>query len=579
MFDLFLAQATPDAAALPPIPDDSGYFSVLKLVLFVAAFVLFAHNAQWVDKDLRKKLLLTRSLWIWAVLLVGMLCLIVWLFVPIYWVGLGVFALLYLPTIISYCVYRNKRVSPADTVLSKAHMQRITSGRAGQTKDEASHSHDRVRLKSPDGSSPKWPTDPTEHAAYRATQDLLFDAIWRRASDVRIDLLANQPGKVIYKVDGVDQGREPLDAELAPLMFSQLKRVAGCDPEERRRPQQGEFTGSIGAGGASDRTVTVDLNTMGSTAGERILLKLFSDEAKFKVADLGFTRPQLALFEPVVQESSGVVIVSGPRGSGVTSSLYAVMRGHDAFLQNIHTLEVSKALDLENVTQHVYDSQNGTVAFGARFRSVIRTEPDVVMAGDTPDAETAAIAAHAGKQGKKVYLGLTARDCFSALGKYIQAVNDPAMAAATLRCVTSQRLARVVCTECRRAYRPDANLLRKANLPTDQNRPFYRPPNPDELEVDKQGNPMLCPICQGTGYVGRTGVFEMLIVDDALREMIAKSTPLPTIKTEARKRGMQNMQEVALHKVYEGHTSIAEVLRVTKEGSGGKPAAKRPQPA
>ena len=262
-----------------------------------------------------------------------------------------------------------------------------------------------------------------------------------------------------------------------------------------------------------------------------------------------------------------------------TSTLYAIARSHDAFMQNIHTLEISKALELENITQHVYDSQDGTVSFGKRFRSILRTEPDVVIAGDTPDAETAALAAHAGRQGKRVYLGLGASDAFSALQKYVHAVNDPPVAAGSLVAVLSQRLARVVCSNCRRAYRPDPNLLRKANLPMDENRPFYRPPNPDEIELDKQGNPILCPVCQGTGYVGRTGVFELLVLNDELRKMIAEGTPLQSIRTAARKGGMQNVQEVALHKVFEGHTSINEVLRVTKDAGASASSRAKPQPA
>lgn len=549
---------------LAVLPESGGYFSVFKIILFAIAFFVWVQNAAWASNDLRKKLLLTRSIWNWAIFLTGFFCLVIWLLVPIFWVSLGVYLLAYVPTIGAYVRFRNKRVPPSQTVLSAAHIQRLTAGRR-VPEDEAAHARDRVRLKDREGKSPPWPTDAEQHAGYQATQDLLFDAIWRRASDVRIDLLAGQPATVIYKVDGVDAMRDPIPAEMAPSVFHHLKRVASMNTEEHRRPQQGEFTGSIGAGESSTRNVTIDMKTSGNTNGERIVLKLFSDETKFKVTDLGLAQAQIGRFEELVKENRGVVIVSGPRGSGVTSTLYAIVRGHDAFMQNIHTLEVSKALELENVTQHVYDSQNGTVSYGKRLRSIIRTEPDVVMVGETPDAETAELAAHAGRQGKRIYLGLQASDVFSALNKYLQAVNDAPMASAGLMCVTNQRLARVVCSACRRAYRPDPNLLRKANLPTDQNRPFYRPPNPDEIPVDKHGNPEICAICQGTGYVGRTGVFEILFLDDDLRALIAKGTPLQTIKTEARKRGMLNLQEVALHKVFEGHTSINEVLRVTKE--------------
>ena len=143
-----------------------------------------------------------------------------------------------------------------------------------------------------------------------------------------------------------------------------------------------------------------------------------------------------------------------------------------------------------------------------------------------------------------------------------------------LQLLLSQRLVRILCTECRKGYKPDPAILKKANLPTGENRPFYRPPNPNELEVDRQGNPIPCAVCQGAGYMGRTGVFEMLVIDDDLRALLAKATPLATVKTEARKRGMLYLQEVALYKVYEGVTSINEVLRVTKEGQAAAAPAK-----
>lgn len=554
------------------LPTEGGYFDVVKIVLYAIAVLLWAHNSAWVESDLKKHRL-PKGIWVSAVFGAGVLSLVIWLFVPLYWVGLGLFAVFYGTAILCYIyAFRNRRVSPAQTVLTVAHLQRL--GQGGGRKKDVADSQDRVRLKDATGKTPPWPKDPDEHAAYQAMQELLFDAIWRRASDVRMDMLPNQPVKVIYKVDGVDRAREPLEPDSAVRIFSHLKRISGMNPDEHRRPQNGHIKASIGAGGMGDKTVEIDVKTSGSTAGQRILLKLFAEEAKFRLGDIGFTKTQLEDFQRIVtQEPKGVVIVSGPRASGVTSTLYAILRAHDAFMQNIHSLEVTKALELENITQHVYDSQDGTVSFGKRFRSLLRTEPDVAMAGDTPDTETAALSAVAGRQNKKIYLGMTAKDTFSALRRYLQGVNDNALAASSLLAITCQRLARVVCSECRRAYKPDPAVLKKANLPTGENRPFYRPPNPNELEVDKQGNPILCRICQGTGYVGRTAIFELLIMNDELREHLSKGMALPTLKVEARKQGMLYLQEIALHKVYEGHTSINEVLRVTKDAVAAKPKA------
>lgn len=557
------ASGIPSSLTFAALPTEGGYFSAVKIVLFVLCFLLWAHNSAWVQKDV-KVIRVPQATWTMLIFGTGTLCFVLWLLIPLFWIGFLLFVLFYGAAIITYALYRNKRVAPALTVLTPAHLQRLFKG--GQSKgDEKLTSQDRVRIKDANGKAPAWPTDPVEHDAYAAMQDLLFDAIWRRGSDVRMDFLPDQPVKTLVRIDGVDRAREPLAAQLGPPILSHLKRISGMNPEENRRPQAGHFKATIGAGGKGDKAVDVQTKTAGSTAGQRFAIRLISEESKFRLPDIGLTAQQLPVFKQVREQPKGVVICCGPKGAGVTSTLYAILREHDAFLQNIHTLEVSKDQDVENITQHVFDSQNNTVTFGKRLRSLLRTEPDVCMASDIPDPETASLAAHAGKQNKKIYLGLRAKDTFSALRTYLQAVGDPALAASSLLAVSSQRLIRILCTQCRRGYKPDTDILKKANLPLGQNRPFYRPPNPNELETDKQGNPILCPICQGTGYLGRTGVFELLILDDDLRARISKGDSLSVVKAEARKKGMLYLQEVALHKVYEGITSINEVLRVTKE--------------
>lgn len=556
---------------LAALPAEGGYFDPAKLIVFALAVLLWAYTAAWVQQDIIR-LRLPPGMWSPLVLGSGILGLFLFLLIPIFFVGLLAFAAVFGGAAIAYVLHRNKRVAPAQSVLTLAHLRRL--GKGGAIDAEAlQEGKDRTRIKDHAGKTPAWPKDPVEHAGYQAMQDLLFDAIWRRASDVRMDFAPQQPLKIIYRVDGVDRAREPVDAQSASMVLMHLKRISGCNVEEHRRPQSGKFKASIGAGGKGDKGVEVEVKTSGSSTGERMLLRLLSEEGKFRLMDIGLLKDQAEKLQAIVQEPKGVVLCSSPKAGGVTSTMYACLRAHDAFIQNIHTLELSKAMDLENITQHVFDSQDGTVTFGKRLRSILRTEPDVCLIGEMVDAETAAQAAAAGRQGKKIYMGVAAKDVFHALGLYMQAVADNHLVASSLLAVTSQRLARLLCTQCRKGYKPDPAILKKANLPLDANRPFYRPPNPNEIEVDKKGNPIVCAVCQGSGYLGRTGVFEILLVDDAVRNHISKGTPLQTIKTEVRKKGMLFLQEVALHKVYEGITSINEVLRVTKDPASAAPGA------
>ncbi len=161
---------------------------------------------------------------------------------------------------------------------SAAHFKRLTTAKVQTT--EVVHSQDRVRIKDKNGKTPPWPTDQAEHAAYSAMQDLLFDAIWRRSSDVKMDLIPERQVKIVYKIDGVERSREPIDPATGALLFGHLKRIGGMSADERRKPQQGNFKAIIGAGGKGDKSVDVDVKTSGSTAGERMVLKLFSAESK-----------------------------------------------------------------------------------------------------------------------------------------------------------------------------------------------------------------------------------------------------------------------------------------------------------
>lgn len=558
-------------ALLAALPQSTDYFSPFKIVVYLLCVLLWAHNSAWVQKD-TVKVKVSAGPWISLVFGTGALCLVLWLLIPLFAVGLAIFGVLYGAAIIVYVIHRNGRVGPTQSVLTISHLKRL--GKGNKAGNEELFSQDRVRIKGADGKTPVWPTDPEENAAYTVLQELLFDAIWRKATDVRIDLIPEQPLKIIYRVDGIDRVREPIDATHGLRLFGHLKKIAGMNLEEMRKPQIGRFKGTIGAGGKGDKTVEIEARTSGSTAGMRFALRLLFEEHKFRLPDVGLTPKQLPIVQKIVKEGRGLVICSGPKGSGVSSTMYAMLREHDAFLQNIHTLEINKTQEVENLTQHIFDAAGGEATFGKKLRSILRMEPDVCMTSDLADVETAQVVAQYSKQGKKMYLGIQARDSFSALQKYIQAVGDPATAAAGLQLILSQRLVRILCTECRKGYKPDPAILKKANLPTGENRPFYRPPNPNELEVDRQGNPIPCSICQGAGYLGRTGVFEMLVIDDDLRALLSKATPLATVKTEARKRGMLYLQEVALYKVYEGTTSINEVLRVTKEGQAAAAPAK-----
>jgi len=256
----------------------------------------------------------------------------------------------------------------------------------------------------------------------------------------------------------------------------------------------------------------------------------------------------------------GLFIVTGPKKTGVTTTFYALLRNHDAFLNSINTLERRPSAQLPNVTQNIYSlTDTGTTTFAKKLQQVVRMGPDIVGVADCQDTETAQTACVAAKDGKVIYVTLKADSVVQAIGKWLKLVGDRNLAAETLLGITNQRLLRKLCEECKQAYAPNKELLRKFNITADKVRPFYRA---GKVLIGKRGKEMTCDNCQGTGYVGRTGVFEIIAINDQLRKTIKKSKSLSEIGTQCRATKMLYLQEQALRKVISGTTAINEMIRV-----------------
>jgi type II secretory ATPase GspE/PulE/Tfp pilus assembly ATPase PilB-like protein len=265
-----------------------------------------------------------------------------------------------------------------------------------------------------------------------------------------------------------------------------------------------------------------------------------------------------------VASGGGLMIVSSPPGNGATSTLYSLLRRHDAFMKQLESLEIRPAVDLENVTQHRY---KGKADLPGELAKALRRDPDILMIDEceTPEAAGMIVQAVTDPAGaKKVLLGSVASSSFQALAKWVQVLGDLRQAGVkVLTAVTCQVLLRKLCPNCKEEYTPSQERLAKLNLTGKKIDKFYRPPK--EPLTDEKGRPMTCPTCRGTGYFGRTAAFELLEVTDAVRELAGAASPsLDQIKTACRKNKMLYLQEQALRKVIEGLTSIEEVVRVFK---------------
>lgn len=550
-----LAQIPPQTPAVNP-------FKILTVVVLTMGW---AALLQWVDRDtdiVKTK----REQWNLIALsgsVVGFFVLFVvpWKGTGLFLAGIGLWLLLSGGAILAYVIHRNGRVVPDARVMTINHLRRLLSGsgKAAAIKDKGQ----RVRIATADGKFVNRPDDPEQYADYEAAQEFLFDALWRRATDIEL-LAAKEKYRVVYKIDGVASERDGLSPEEGERVFRYLKMVSGLNPQEIRRPQAGKIKAALLA--QEGDVGYTEVSTSGTTAGERMRLRVETASRVLRLPELGMAPPRQELTKKFITEPTGLLLMSSPPHHGLTTTQYAIIRAHDAYIQNIHAIERRPLMDIDNVTQTIFEGDNSDVNYARKLQTVLRREPDVVMVSDCEDRETAQIATRAAADDRKIYLGIAAADSFEALSNYLDLVADGKLAAKALIGVINQRLIRMLCTECRQAIKPDPNLLKKMNVPPEKVERMYRPPEGPVL--DKKGNEIICPTCQGTGYHGRTGVFEVMVCDPAIKQLIAEGAPLDRIKTQCRKNKMLYLEEEAFLKVIEGITDVKELLRAVRQAAG-----------
>jgi len=535
-------------AGAPP----AGYYChPLKIVVMLLFLVPWLLAAPWVQKDARR-VRAPEVAWSVSMLAVGGVSLLIWLLTPMYVLGLLIYFVLTTAVLMAYVVYRNGRVEQEQKILTRQHLANVF-----QRKKDLVQPITRLKLYSADGKihlAPDVETTPQgEIKTYNRVQELLYDLIWRRAS--RVDLIpAGQQTRVRYVIDGVPSDRQPLSLAESEAVIQYLKPVADIDPEERRRPQEGNISVDV-----AGQPVEITVATAGTTGGQRMLFRILQEAIRTRLNELGLSQEALERIQALNRKGSGLILVSGRPGMGVTSTLYSLLRDHDAFIKHLMTLESAVEVELENVTQNEYKDAPD---LPSALSSALRRDPNVVMVDACPDTKTAEIILSAAAD-KSILLGMPAGDSFVALAKWLKLVGDYDTGMKPLRAVLCQLVLRKLCPTCREAYRPDPQLLAKANLPAKKIDKFYRPPTRPVL--DDKGQPIICATCQGSGYLGRTAAFELLEVTEAVRQAVVGGGSLADVKKACRKNKMLYLQEQALRKVIAGETSIQEVLRVSQQ--------------
>ena len=526
-----------------------GYISIIKFLAFLVLFFGWLPLLTWVYQD-AEAIEAKSEAWAGIVLGAGVAGAIIWLVTPIFLVGMLLYLIAAGAPSLAYVKHRNSRVMDFDRVLTVDHIKSLLESKDKKLevfKNFVFITANKNEIPIPEPRTP-------DFFGYKVAHEILSDAIWRRASSV-VFSPTPQDYKVAYFVDGMALKQPSMSREQMQYFLRFVKQLADLDTKEKRKPQKGTFKVAQG----EDYTEW-EVITAGSTAGEQVRFKQITQEAIPKLGEIGLMPGHFDQLDKFNNLRQGVFIISGPQKSGITTTLYAFLRNHDAFINHISTLERHVSSNLPNIAQNVFSlSDTGTTTFAKKLQSIIRMGPDVVGVAECEDAETAQIACNAVRDNKIIYVTLKADSVIQVYAKWLKFVGDRRLAAGTLLGISNQRLLRKLCNECKQAYTPDKELLKKFNVSAEKTKVLYRT---GKVLYDKRGKSSMCENCQGTGYFGRTGVFEVIILNNELREILTRTKSLPEIATQFRRAKMLYLQEQALRKVISGTIGINEMIRV-----------------
>jgi type IV pilus assembly protein PilB len=379
----------------------------------------------------------------------------------------------------------------------------------------------------------------------------IFTAIQRRASDIHIET-GDDAVHVKYRIDGVLQpAMRPIAKQFHSPIISRIKVMAELDIAEKRVPQDGRFKLKV-----PGKTIDFRVSIMPSVNGEDAVIRILDKESiseqfrELRLDILGFPETELKRFRKYIAEPYGMVLVTGPTGSGKTTTLYAALSEIKSVEDKIITIEDPVEYQLRGITQIPINEKKG-LTFARGLRSILRHDPDKIMVGEIRDPETAQIAIQSALTGHLVFTTVHANNVIDVLGRFLNMGVEPYQFVSALNCVLAQRLVRIICAHCKRPAKVTRALLEESALDVSlaDTRTFYEGAG--------------CIECGGTGFKGRMAICELLDLTDSIREMILERRPSSEIKKAAHEEGMRFLRESAVEKVLQGATTLREINKVT----------------
>jgi type II secretory ATPase GspE/PulE/Tfp pilus assembly ATPase PilB-like protein len=572
-----------------PLHGPGYYYSLSKIVILLIVYFCWISSCTWVNRD-AGEVGLDARLWNGALFAAGLLGLLAVWGLPAFFPGLLLLLLLYGGALAGYVLVRNRKVPAEQRVFTERHVRAVLmrwlkpekkppvkekTKIGGKTRREDDEEAAQDGERTEEAKAPvRFPvrTGQRDDArrvgraqaskGHRLAVQLLQQAVRRGASELHLEPTGEELA-VDFGVNGVLQQGDVFPRVVGETVINTFKILGGLEVGERRKAQEGGFPAEV-----EGRTLDFRVATTRTALGERLVLAVaekvrpVGDRSRTTVnlGQLGLSVPMYQQVRALLTGPPGLFVVCGPASSGTTTTLYAALGEIDRSRHPILTIEDPVAAPLAGVTQIAVGGKTGHT-FATQLRGILGQPADVIMVGELRDRETAEVACIAGQAGRRIYAGLQAGDALDAVRRLLELKVSPALVASALSGVLAQRLMRALCPQCRVSYKPDADLLRKLGLPVERPRTFFHPPDPEDAE-QARGGP--CPQCGSSGYLGRTGVFELLVVTDDMRSAIRDRPDLGTLKEEASKAGLRPLREDGLRLVHEGRTSVAELLKVCR---------------
>ncbi len=555
----------PDPAAPADFRGPGAYLSLVKVLLPWFLFLAWVWTTDWVSRDVQTVKLKWNYLR-WNPIVFGSFVagfVLLWI-IPYFWLGFPLLVISYAGPLVTYIVLRNSQVSNDQRVLTREHLRHVLASTMHLfgVKMEA-EAQDPHRAGPPVALSARGGADDRENntrllasrqaPGLRMARQIIADGLQARAASILLEFTQQAVG-VRYQIDDVWHQREPEEREKADPALEALKILCGLNPQDRQSRQEGTFA-------AEYQAIQYEgtFAAQGTKTGERVVMQFKDPKVRFKsLDDLGMRAKMQEQIKELLDTKEGFMVFSALPGAGLRSTMSVVLHNTDRFTREFVAVEdASKRYEeIENIPVTVYDAAEGQSTIEVLTR-LFRVDPNVIVFRDLPDGETVdMLCQEIAEEGRFAISTMRAKDAAEALVRVLALGASPARFAKVATGAIGQRLVRKLCDACKEAYAPTPEVLKQLGLPAGRVQAFYRPPQQRE-EVCKE--------CGGIGYVGRTAIFELLVVGDTVRKALAARAKPDMLRQAARKDGSRSLQEEGLLLVAKGVTSLPELMRVLKQ--------------